>query len=78
MVVCRGCYSQIHEIHPIHAFLTVPEKRLQEPASEPNDIDGSGERCKSRKLVGTLTDSLFTALLHDGLKCSQYVAFLYQ
>ncbi|KIM32725.1 hypothetical protein M408DRAFT_326470 [Serendipita vermifera MAFF 305830] len=54
MVVCRGCYSQIHEIHPIHAFLILPEAKRSEPASEPADAIEPGER----------------SLLHDGLKCS--------
>ena len=46
MVVCRGCYSQIHEIHPIHAFLVVPEIKKSEPANEPNGAIEPGERCK--------------------------------
>lgn len=40
MVVCRGCYSQIHEIHPIHAFVVLPE--MKKKASEP--VEESGER----------------------------------
>ncbi|KIO32050.1 hypothetical protein M407DRAFT_19077 [Tulasnella calospora MUT 4182] len=24
--LCRGCYSQVHEIHPAHVFLSVPSK----------------------------------------------------
>ena len=29
-VLCRACYSQVHEIHPSHAFLDVPQKRVAE------------------------------------------------
>ncbi|CAL1714191.1 unnamed protein product [Somion occarium] len=24
--LCRACYSQVHEVHPAHAFLLIPEK----------------------------------------------------
>jgi hypothetical protein len=46
MVVCRGCYSQIHEIHPIHAFLNVPEAKQSDPSTEVNDSIEPGERCR--------------------------------
>jgi hypothetical protein len=46
MVVCRGCYSQIHEIHPIHAFLMLPESKPSQPIDSSN-TDTSGERCMS-------------------------------
>ncbi|KAG9032095.1 hypothetical protein FS842_004175, partial [Serendipita sp. 407] len=42
MVVCRGCYSQIHEIHPIHAFLTVPERK--DSSSSTPESEEPGER----------------------------------
>ncbi|THU92735.1 hypothetical protein K435DRAFT_758000 [Dendrothele bispora CBS 962.96] len=25
--LCRACYSQVHDVHPSHAFLVMPEKR---------------------------------------------------
>ncbi|PVF94534.1 hypothetical protein CPB86DRAFT_808508 [Serendipita vermifera] len=54
MVVCRGCYSQIHEIHPIHAFVILPESKPPQPMGGPSITDASGER----------------SLHHEGLKCS--------
>jgi hypothetical protein len=56
MVVCLGCYNRIHEIHPIHAFLVLPEQRVTQSAPSPPAVeaDASGEQ----------------SLLHDGIKCS--------
>ncbi len=31
MILCKGCYSQVHEVHPIHAFL-VSQKKEEEKA----------------------------------------------
>lgn len=33
-ILCRACYSQVHEIHPSHAFLDIPDKPAESP-SEP-------------------------------------------
>jgi len=35
MQLCRACYSQVHELHPSHVFLLVPDKRIITPPSEP-------------------------------------------
>ncbi|KAF8967728.1 hypothetical protein BDZ97DRAFT_1802982 [Flammula alnicola] len=35
MHLCRACYSQVHELHPSHAFLIVPDK----PVEVYNDSD---------------------------------------
>ena len=31
MILCKGCYNQVHEVHPIHAFL-VSQKKEDEKA----------------------------------------------
>ena len=31
MILCKGCYSQVHEVHPIHPFL-VSQKKEEEKA----------------------------------------------
>jgi hypothetical protein len=31
MMLCKGCYNQVHEVHPIHAFL-VSQKKEEEKA----------------------------------------------
>lgn len=52
-VLCRACYSQVHEIHPSHAFLDVPERPLLRTRSEPDleqinimNDDGLEDECK--------------------------------
>ncbi|KAL0953370.1 hypothetical protein HGRIS_004607 [Hohenbuehelia grisea] len=35
--VCKACYSQIHDLHPLHAFLVVPDKRVRSP-SDPEPL----------------------------------------
>ncbi|KAH8103212.1 hypothetical protein DFH11DRAFT_1772461 [Phellopilus nigrolimitatus] len=51
-VLCRACYSQVHEVHPSHAFLGVPD-RPHRSRSEPDleltnnlNDDGLGDECK--------------------------------
>ncbi|OSX64438.1 hypothetical protein POSPLADRAFT_1138078 [Postia placenta MAD-698-R-SB12] len=51
--LCKACYSQVHEIHPSHAFLVVPDK-LPRSRSEPhNMMSAYGE----------------ASLKHPGVKC---------
>ncbi|KAH8075859.1 hypothetical protein BXZ70DRAFT_963595 [Cristinia sonorae] len=57
--LCRGCYSLVHEIHPSHAFLAVPERPIRmrsEPALENPIIvtDTTGE----------------PSMTHVGVKCA--------
>ncbi|GBE89623.1 hypothetical protein BKA93DRAFT_759516 [Sparassis latifolia] len=54
--LCRACYSQVHEIHPSHAFLVVPDKAV---------------RARSVPVI-SITPSLPTcelSMTHPGVKC---------
>ncbi|KAF7309003.1 hypothetical protein MKEN_01101200 [Mycena kentingensis (nom. inval.)] len=49
--LCRGCYSQVHDLHPSHAFLAVPDQAFLPEPSEPDlfdvippDIGSEGEK----------------------------------
>ncbi|KAI5117511.1 hypothetical protein M0805_003916 [Coniferiporia weirii] len=59
-VLCRACYSQVHEIHPSHAFLIVPDRPLRSQ-SEP-DLE----------LTNTLIDDVLGdgSLTHPDVKCA--------
>ncbi|KAK0467157.1 uncharacterized protein EV420DRAFT_1626509 [Desarmillaria tabescens] len=62
--LCRGCYSQVHERHPQHAFYVVPDKdprSLGEPdyfpnaPSDPSDeefMKHPGVKCAAVNIVG--------------------------
>ncbi|KAJ7066389.1 hypothetical protein C8F01DRAFT_1052447 [Mycena amicta] len=59
--LCRGCYSQVHDLHPSHAFLAVPDQAfIQEPSESdyfevsPSDLSPEGEK----------------SLVHPGVKCA--------
>jgi len=34
MLLCRACYSQVHELHPSHAFCVVPDKPVEVISNE--------------------------------------------
>ncbi|EIN09598.1 hypothetical protein PUNSTDRAFT_86034 [Punctularia strigosozonata HHB-11173 SS5] len=55
--LCRACYSQVHEIHPSHAFLVVTDKparsRSEPDMHPPLAVDHSSEQ----------------SLVHPGVKC---------
>ncbi|GJJ13355.1 hypothetical protein Clacol_007607 [Clathrus columnatus] len=56
--LCRACYSQVHEIHPSHPFLSVPDQLSSIQGEADNEIprrslDMSGE----------------PSMLHPGVKC---------
>ncbi|KAG8899112.1 hypothetical protein FRB99_006936 [Tulasnella sp. 403] len=42
--LCRGCYSQVHEIHPSHVFLAVPDKPTATPPVSPPEIETTDEQ----------------------------------
>ncbi|TCD69146.1 hypothetical protein EIP91_008622 [Steccherinum ochraceum] len=57
--LCRACYSLVHEIHPSHAFLVLPEKPIRmrsEPAMDISAMatDNTGE----------------PSMVHLGVKCT--------
>ncbi|KAJ7195728.1 hypothetical protein C8J57DRAFT_535228 [Mycena rebaudengoi] len=60
--LCRACYSQVHDLHPSHAFLVVPDAPVQPPRSNdadyfetvPPDIGPAGEK----------------SLTHPGVRCA--------
>ncbi|KAI0079350.1 hypothetical protein K474DRAFT_1659161 [Panus rudis PR-1116 ss-1] len=56
--LCRACYSQVHEVHPSHAFLVIPEKPI---------------RAKSEPVIETQpveTDTTgVPSMIHPGVKC---------
>ncbi|KIK08918.1 hypothetical protein K443DRAFT_671967 [Laccaria amethystina LaAM-08-1] len=56
--LCRACYSQVHELHPNHAFLIVPDKPMRshsEPDYLPNIPPDPSEEL---------------SLKHPGVKCA--------
>lgn len=72
--------SQVHEIHPSHAFLVVPEHPLR-VRSEPDLIDlantlgddGLGEQCNPLITISfhSFLTNVLIALTHPGVKCTQ-------
>ncbi|KAH7920383.1 hypothetical protein BV22DRAFT_1039929 [Leucogyrophana mollusca] len=58
--LCRACYSQVHDIHPSHAFLVVLEKPVRSRSEPdflptlPREQDNSGEQ----------------SMKHPGVKCA--------
>ncbi|KZP21090.1 hypothetical protein FIBSPDRAFT_861001 [Athelia psychrophila] len=56
--LCKACYSQVHEIHPSHAFLHIPDKLIRsrsEPSLQPPlPIDPTDE----------------ISMTHPGVKCA--------
>ncbi|KAK7685725.1 hypothetical protein QCA50_011070 [Cerrena zonata] len=56
--LCRACYSQVHEIHPTHAFLLVPDRQIR-TRSEPA-LDSSPLRA----------DNDEQSMTHPDVKCA--------
>ncbi|KAJ7735656.1 hypothetical protein DFH07DRAFT_843521 [Mycena maculata] len=58
--LCRACYSQVHDLHPSHAFLVVPDMPVQSNGDSdmfetvPPDIGPEGEK----------------SLTHPGVRCA--------
>ncbi|KAJ7509854.1 hypothetical protein B0H11DRAFT_1961269 [Mycena galericulata] len=58
--LCRACYSQVHDLHPSHAFLVVPDMPVQSSGDSdvfetvPPDIGPEGEK----------------SLTHPGVRCA--------
>lgn len=80
-ILCRACYSQVHEIHPSHAFLDIPERPIEvrgETDSRQLDHlgdDGLEDECEflSYLLYSETLLTIPSALTHPDVKCSQYV-----
>ncbi|TFK51852.1 hypothetical protein OE88DRAFT_1718587 [Heliocybe sulcata] len=61
--LCIACYGQVHEVHPSHAFLFVPDK----PARSKSDSDlGSS----SATAVDPDADGGEPSMKHPGVKCA--------
>ncbi|KAF8906206.1 hypothetical protein CPB84DRAFT_1770225 [Gymnopilus junonius] len=58
MHLCRACYSQVHELHPSHAFLILPDK--------PVEVRGGSEF--SSTVIPDPHEEL--SLKHPGVKCA--------
>ncbi|KAJ7656338.1 hypothetical protein DFH06DRAFT_470398 [Mycena polygramma] len=55
--LCRACYSQVHDLHPSHAFLVVPDMPVSDSGyfeTVPPDIGPEGEK----------------SLTHPGVRCA--------
>ncbi|KAJ7464640.1 hypothetical protein FB451DRAFT_1264153 [Mycena latifolia] len=58
--LCRACYSQVHDLHPSHAFLVVPDMPVQSNSDSdffetvPPDLGPEGEK----------------SLTHPGVRCA--------
>ncbi|KAG5647512.1 hypothetical protein DXG03_009449 [Asterophora parasitica] len=57
--LCRACYSQVHELHPSHAFINVPDKRVRS-SSEPDFANNLPPDSNEEQ-----------SLKHPGVKCAQ-------
>ncbi|PPQ62874.1 hypothetical protein CVT24_006272 [Panaeolus cyanescens] len=55
MHLCRACYSQVHELHPSHAFIAVPDQRMEVTASAEHPQAHPNEE---------------HSLKHQGVKCA--------
>jgi hypothetical protein len=72
--------SQVHDIHPSHAFLVVAEKPIRS-RSEPEyshalpmimSNDNNEERCECfRQQFPVIFHPMFVAMKHPGVKCAQ-------
>ncbi|CAK5267462.1 unnamed protein product [Mycena citricolor] len=59
--LCRACYTQVHDVHPSHAFIVIPDAPIVSPSTEvdefesvPPDIVPQGEQ----------------SMLHRGVRCA--------
>ncbi|KAL1696785.1 hypothetical protein GGG16DRAFT_85260 [Schizophyllum commune] len=59
--LCRACYSQVHDLHPSHAFIILPDP--------PNE---NGSLSDGREMPG-LSPGDDESLVHPGVKCVQSV-----
>ncbi|RDB23655.1 hypothetical protein Hypma_009170 [Hypsizygus marmoreus] len=56
--LCRACYSQVHELHPSHAFLIVPDRRVRSN-SEPDFLSSPPPDPSDEQ-----------SMKHPGVKCA--------
>ncbi|GLB41855.1 putative protein with zinc-binding domain, present in Dystrophin, CREB-binding protein [Lyophyllum shimeji] len=56
--LCRACYSQVHELHPSHAFLAVPDKRVRSH-SDPDFLSSTPPSPNEEQ-----------SLKHPGVRCA--------
>lgn len=56
--LCRACYGQVHEIHPSHPFLSVPDQL--------SSVQGEADNENPRR---SLDMSGEPSMLHQGVKC---------
>ncbi|KAG8999432.1 hypothetical protein FRB94_006173 [Tulasnella sp. JGI-2019a] len=47
--LCDGCYGQVHEIHPSHAFLEVPDESASTRSTSPTLVENTGQEEQSLK-----------------------------
>ncbi|EJD41223.1 hypothetical protein AURDEDRAFT_115589 [Auricularia subglabra TFB-10046 SS5] len=69
--LCRACYSQVHEIHPSHAFLVVPEKQ-QVPRVQVNLNESLPKSKAPRASMLSMTSTIGEeeSLTHPDVKCA--------
>ncbi|KAG1811488.1 uncharacterized protein BJ212DRAFT_1448435 [Suillus subaureus] len=60
--LCRACYSQVHDIHPSHAFLVVTEKPVRS-RSEP-------EYSHALPMIMSNDNNEERSMKHPGVKCA--------
>ncbi|KAG2110370.1 uncharacterized protein F5147DRAFT_690339 [Suillus discolor] len=60
--LCRACYSQVHDIHPSHAFLVVTEKSVRS-RSEP-------EYSHALPMIMSNDNNEERSMKHPGVKCA--------
>lgn len=60
--LCRACYSQVHDIHPSHAFLVVTEKPIRS-RSEP-------EYSHTLPIIMSNDNNEERSMKHPGVKCA--------
>ncbi|EPQ56589.1 hypothetical protein GLOTRDRAFT_138279 [Gloeophyllum trabeum ATCC 11539] len=63
--LCIACYGQVHEVHPSHAFLSVPDK----PARSKSDSDILGSTSASTA-VDLDPEGGEPSMKHPGVKCA--------
>ncbi|KAJ7210554.1 hypothetical protein GGX14DRAFT_451130 [Mycena pura] len=60
--LCRACYSQVHDLHPSHAFLVVPDQVVQSQSSSDSDLFES--------VPPDLGPEGEKSLVHAGVRCA--------
>lgn len=77
MLIGSSGDRQVHELHPSHPFLIVPDKPIEEASSESDYsqimVNPHEELCTYRDVIHlTCFNRLWTvALTHLGVKCAQ-------